>query len=276
MLYHPYQGPQSIYFAALRSFVYLNIFKAVLDKACPPPQAEEFGIDSVEWDTISASLFLTTRGDVYVIAVEAKDGDNRPPSPATIRNSGDGDGGTHIGNTTRTVAAWAMATVTNPDVPARLILYGLLPERGYELYAYAENGEGRRGGYKNGDLSLLFSVEPGPSEMSSAMVAATCLYAKTAREPDEELDVPWECLSEAEKMAEALAALSDPVVSRAARESALDPPTAEDIIRCETDLVSRNRWRSFCRWWTAEGAGGAERAAFLLRECIFAAQQSEV
>jgi len=120
--------------------------------------------------------------------------------------------------------------------------------------------------------------------MSSALVAATRLAARTAREPDEDLDVPWKDLSQSEQVAEALAALADPRVARAAREAALDPPTADDLApgRCEANPVSRNKWRSFCRWWTTAVSGGkeaggrTERSAFLLRECIFAAQQPEV
>lgn len=291
---------------------------------------EEFVIDAEEWDSVSASLYLTKRGEVYVVALEAGtlaggsgdgegDGDRNsgdgngggpPPSPATVRRGGDGGGGTRVGDgrgggggggsCTRIIAAWATATIANPDVPARLVLSGLSPERDYELYAYGENGVGGRlgragssggGGIGVENSTSVFSVEPAPSGMSAALVAATRLPARTAREPDEELDVPWKDLSESEQMAEALAALADPLVARAAREAALDPPTAEDLApgRCEANPVSRNKWRSFCRWWTTAvrggngggggiggGAGGTERSAFLLRECVFAAQQPEV
>lgn len=262
------------------------VLQAALDKACAPPLVEDFVVDSEEWDSVSASLYLSKRGEVYVVALEAggeRAGDP-PPSPTTVRCGGGGRGGTNLagGRCTRVVAAWATATIANPDVPARLVLSGLSPEQDYELYAYGENAVvGRLG--SGGEGAPSFSVEPAPSGMSSAQVAATCLAATTAREPDEELDVPWKDLSELEQVAEALAALTDPVVARAAREAALDPPTAEDLApgRCEADPVSRNKWRSFCRWWTAvhrNGAagGGTERSAFLLRECIFAAQQPEV
>lgn len=258
------------------------MFQAALDKACAPPLVEDFVVDSEEWDSVSASLYLAKRGEAYVVVLEAggEGGGGSPPSPTTVRRGGDGGGGTRV------VASWATATVTNPDVPARLVLSGLSPERDYELYAYGENAVGGRLGSGGGseDSTTTFSVEPAPSGMSSAQVAATCLAAKTAREPDEELDVPWKDLSESEQVAEALAALADPLVARAAREAALDPPTAEDLApgRCEADPVSRNKWRSFCRWWTTAvnrrggAAGGTERSAFLLRECIFAAQQPEV
>lgn len=293
---------------------------------------EEFVIDAEEWDSVLASLYLTKRGEVYVVALEAGtlaggsgdgdghgDGDDNanggadnggsgppPPSPTTVRRGGDGGGGTRVGGggggCTRVIAAWATTTIANPDVPARLVLSGLSPERDYELYAYGENGIGGRlgrgcggggGGVENSSNTSVFSVEPAPSGMSPALVAATRLPARTAREPDEELDVPWKDLSESEQVAEALAALADPLVARAAREAALDPPTADDLApgRCEADPVSRNKWRSFCRWWTTAvsggnggngggggggGAGGTERSAFLLRECVFAAQQPEV
>lgn len=255
---------------------------------------EEFVIDSAEWDRVSASLYLTKRGEVYVVAVEAGAA-GTPPSPATVRLGGDSDPAGS--GSTQAVAGSASATVTNPDVPARLTLSGLSPERGYLLYAYGENSVGgRRGAGFRGDgdghggdatTSGVFSMEPAPSGMSAALVAATRLEARTEREPDEELDVPWKDLSESEQMAEALAALTDPVVARAAREAALDPPTAEDLApgRCAASPVSRNKWRSFCRWWAtavgsngggAAGGGGTERSAFLLRECVFAAQQPEV
>ena len=241
---------------------------------------------------MSTSLFLTKRGEVYVVALEIDGedgGGNSPPSPRTVRCGGDGGGGgTHVGDggRTRVVAAWAMATIANPDVPARLVLSGLSPERDYELYAYGENAVGGRGG-GGGDGEgggFAFFVEPAPSGMSPTLVAATRLAARTAREPDEDLDVPWKDLSESEQVAEALAALADPRVARAAREAALDPPTAEDLApgRCEANPVSRNKWRSFCRWWTTavssskEAGGRTERSEFLLRECIFAAQQPEV
>lgn len=261
-----------------------TVFQAALDKACSPPLVEDFVVDSEEWDSVSASLFLTKRGEVYIVAVEAggEGGGDTPPSPTIVRRGGDGgEGG-------RVIAASATATIANPDVPARLVLSGLSPERDYELYAYGENAVGGRlgsgGGGGSDDSAAMFSVEPAPSGMSSAQVSATCLATRTAREPDEELDVPWKDLSESEQVAEALAALSDPLVSRAVREAALDPPTAEDLApgRCEADPVSRNKWRSFCRWWTAAvsrnggAGGGTERSAFLLRECIFAAQQPEV
>lgn len=265
-------------------------------------------VDSEEWDSVSASLYLTKRGEVYVVALEAATGDGRgdpPPSPVTVRRGGDTTAG---GPGTRVVASWGTAIVANPDVPARITLPGLLPERQYELYAYGENGIGGRlgnsglsigagggggGGGCDASTTCMFSVEPAPSGMSAELVAKTRLPATTAREPDEDLDVPWRDLSESERMTEALAALSDPVVARAAREAALDPPTAEDLApgRCEADPVSRNKWRSFCRWWPTAvrggsgggggGNGGAvggvsERSAFLLRECVFAAQQPEV
>lgn len=266
------------------------MFQAALDKACTPPLVEDFVVDSEEWDSVSASLYLTKRGEVYVVALEAgSEGDrDSPPSPTTVRRGGDGGGGIRVdgGRCTRAVAAWATATITNPDVPARLVLSGLSPEREYELYAYGENAVGGRLGSGGGseDGAATFSVEPAPSGMSSALVAATCLAARTAREPDEKLDVPWKDLSESEQVAEALAALADPLVARAAREAALDPPTADDLApgRYEADPVSRNKWRSFCRWWTTAvsrnggSGGGTERSAFLLRECIFAAQQPEV
>lgn len=259
---------------------------------------EEFVIDSVEWDCVSASLYLTKRGEVYVVAVEAGagGGHDTPPSPATVRLGGDGDGASLGGGCTQAVAGSASATVANPDVPARLTLSDLSPERDYLLYAYGENGVGGRlgagfrgDGCHGGDptTSGVFSMEPAPSGMSAALVTATRLEARTEREPDEELDVPWKDLSESEQMAEALAALMDPVVARATREAALDPPTAEDLAlgRCAANPVSRNKWRSFCRWWAtavgsngggAAGGGGTERSAFLLRECVFAAQQPEV
>ncbi|CAM9185466.1 unnamed protein product, partial [Laminaria digitata] len=288
---------------------------AALDKACAPPLAEDFVVDSEEWDSISASVYLTKRGDVYVVALEAgssnsssnrnsnsgssNSGNKRgeggsgplpPPSPLDVRGGGDGGGGTLVGGTLRIIAAWATATVNNTDVPARLTLPGLSPERDYELYAYAENGAGRESaststagcGRPSSPTTTPtptpnpFSVEPATSGMSQAQVAGTRLVARTAREPDEELDVPWKDLSEAEKMVEALAALNDQSVARAARGAALDPPTAEDLARCETNPVSRNKWRSFCRWWAAGGGGEAERTAFLLRECVFAAQQPEI
>lgn len=254
-----------------------------LNKACAPPLTEEFAVDSEDWNSVSASLYLTKRGDVYVVAVETIDAEAQPspppaPAPAAVRD-GVGDG----------IVAWTTATVTNPDVPVRLTLTGLSPERAYELYAYAENGAGRVGGGNGGDggeeiqgrivemdAARFFSVEPAPSGMSDVLVGATRLAARTTQEPDEELDVPWEDLSEEGKMAEALAALSDPGVARAARQAGLDAPSADDLARCETDMVSRNKWRSFCRWWADRGAGTAERSAFLLRECVFAAQQPEV
>ncbi|CAM9879335.1 unnamed protein product [Scytosiphon promiscuus] len=187
--------------------------ESALDKACAPPVVEDFVVDSEEWDSVSVSLYLTKRGEVYVVA--------------------------------RVTASWGMATVTNADVPARITLPGLSPERQYELYAYGENGVGGRDG------TCMFSVEPAPSGMSAELVAATLLSATTAREPDEDLDVPWKDLPESEQMTEALAALADPLVARAAREAALDPPAAEDLApgRCEADPVSRNKWRSgprFC------------------------------
>lgn len=259
------------------------MFQDALNKACSPPLVEDFVVDSEEWDSVSTSLYLTKRGEVYIVAVEAGGGEGGggpPPSPTTVRRGGDGGGGTRV------IAASATATIANPDVPARLVLSGLSPERNYELYAYGENAVGGRLGSGGGseESAATFSVEPAPSGMSSAQVAATCLAARTAREPDEELDVPWKDLSEPEQVAEALAALADPLVARAAREAALDPPTAEDLAlgRCEADPVSRNKWRSFCRWWTTAAGrnggagGGTERSAFLLRECIFAAQQPEV
>lgn len=251
-------------------------------------------MDSEEWDSISASVYLTKRGDVYVVAVEENTVEGvhpapPAPSPSTVRNGGS------AATTTTTpgvvVTSWATATVTNPDVPARLTLSGLLPERDYALYAYAENGAGRLSGARRsivggegtgarlgtgGAEEWRFSVEPAPSGMSPALVEETRLVVRTAREPDEELDVPWEELSEGGRMAEALAALSDAVVARAAREAAVNAPTPEDLLRCKADPVSRNKWRSFCRWWASSGAGAAERAAFLLRECVFAAQQPEV
>lgn len=266
----------------LRCLAAQIVFQVALDKACTPPLVEDFVVDSEEWDSLSVSLFLTKRGELYVVALEAdgEDGGHPPPSPSTVRRGGDGDGGTRL------VASWATATITYPDVPARLVLSGLSPELDYELYAYGENAVGGRLGRGDGseDSAATFSVEPAPSGMSSVQVAATFLAARTAREPDEELDVPWKDLSESEQVAEALAALADPLVARAAREAALDPPTAEDLApgRCEADPVSRNKWRSFCRWWTAAmsrnggAGGGTERSAFLLRECIFAAQQPEV
>lgn len=260
---------------------------------------EEFEVDAEAWDSVSASLYLTKRGEVYVVALEAgtlaggdEDGGGPPPSPATIRGGGDGGGGTRVGDggsggggCTRIIAAWATATVPNPDVPARLVLPGLFPERDYELYAYAENGVGGRVGRSGGgsggsgceNTTDVFSVEPAPSGMSPALVAATRLPARTAREPDEELDVPWKNLSESEQMAEALAALADPLVARAAREAALDLPTAEDLApgRCEANPVSRNKWRSFCRWWTtavnggsAGGGGGGDRKVRVLVEGV--------
>lgn len=228
---------------------------------------------------------------MFVVALEAGSGSiggsgilpPTPPSPATVRLGGDGGGGTCIGGDTRVVAAWVTATITNPDVPARLALLGLKPECDYELYAYAENGAGRRGaGYKgcgDGADGSMFSVEPAPAGMSAELVASTRLAARTAKEPAEELDVPWEDLSESDKMVEALAALNDPWVTRAAREAALDVPTADDLARCEEDPVSRNKWRSFCRWWAggvAAAGDSDERKAFLLRECVFAAQQPQV
>lgn len=202
----------------------------------------------------------------------------------TVRLGGDGGGGTRIGGDTRVVAAWATMTITNPDVPARLSLLGLKPECDYELYAYAENGAGRRragGGnmYSGGADDPMFCVEPAPAGMSAELVASTRLAARTAQEPDEELDVPWEDLSESEKMVEALAALNDPAVTRVARDAALDVPRAEDLAKHEADPVSRNKWRSFCRWWAGGVAAAGcsdERKAFLLRECVFAAQQPQV
>lgn len=264
--------------------------QAALDKACAPPLAEDFVVDSTEWDSISASVYLTKRGDIYMVALEASttsssgeggeggEGGGPPPSPLDVRGGGDGGGGTLVGGRVRIIAAWATATVANTDVPARLTLPGLSPERDYELYVYAEHEAGRESAAAGRGFSTdsSFSVEPAASGMSQAQVSATRLVARTAREPDEDLDVPWEDLSEPEKMAEALAALSDQAVARAARGATLDPPTAEDLPRCETNPVSRNKWRSFCRWWTAGGGGEAERAAFLLRECVFAAQQPEV
>lgn len=284
--------------------------QSALDKACAPPLVEDFVVDSEEWDAVSVSLYLTKRGEVYVVALEAAIGDGSgdpPPSPTTVRRGEEiGSGG---GQGRRVVASWGMATVANPDVPARITLSGLLPERHYELYAYGENGVGgrlgksdsnsRAGGFgdgsgcdaETGDANCMFSVEQAPSGMSAELVAATRLASTTAQEPDEDLDVPWKDLSEPEQMTEALAALADPLVARAAREAALDPPTAEDLTpgRCDADPVSRNKWRSFCRWWptavsgggsgvAAGGAagGGSERSAFLLRECVFAAQQPEV
>ncbi len=281
------------------------VFQSALDKACAPPLVEDFVVDSEEWDSVSTSLYLTKRGEVYVVALEADTnggggggGGDEPPSPRTVRCGGDDGGGrTRVGGggSTRVVAARAMATITNPDVPARLVLPGLSPERDYELYAYGENGVGGRvsgggggcgggGGGGEDGAAAFFSVEPAPTGMSPALVAATRLAARTTREPDEDLDVPWKDLSESEQVAEALAALADPRVARAAREAALDPPTAEDLApgRCEANPVSRNKWRSFCRWWTTAVSGGkeaggrTERSAFLLRECIFAAQQPEV
>lgn len=260
-----------------------SIFQDALDKACTPPLIEEFVVDSEDWNSVSASLHLTKRGDVYVVAVETVDADAQSsplpaPAPAAVR---DGVGGG--------IAAWTTATATNPHVPIRVTLTGLSPERSYVLYAYAENGGGRvgggdgndygvelQGGFIKMDTTRLFSVEPAPSGMSGALVKATRLVATTTREPDEELDVPWEDLSEEEKMAEALAALSDPGVARAARQAGLDVPSSEDLARREKEMVSKNKWRSFCRWWADRGASTAERSAFLLRECVFAAQQSEV
>lgn len=235
-------------------------------------------------------MYLTKRGDVYAIALEGKNESAPPPSPLDVRGGGDGGGGTLFGGgSVRIIAAWAMTTVTNTDVPARLTLPGLSPECDYELYVYAENnvgreggGRGRGGGGGGGEGGAAecgptsFSVEPATSGMSQAQVSETRLAARTAREPDEELDVPWKDLSEPEKMAEALAALNDQAVARAARAAALDPPTAEDLAKCDSNPVSRNKWRSFCRWWAAGGGGEVERAAFLLRECVFAAQQPEV
>lgn len=269
----------------------LSAKQAALDAACAPPMTEEFAIDSEEWSSISASVYLTKRGDVFVVALEAGSGSNSgsgnlprtPPSPATVRSGGDGAGGTCIGSHTRVVAAWATATITNPDVPARLTLMGLKPECDYELYAYAENGAGRRRAdgneYGGGTDDIMFCVEPAPAGMSTELVASTHLAARTAQEPDEELDVPWEDLSESEKMVEALAALNDPAVARAAREAALDVPRTEDLAKCEADPVSRNKWRSFFRWWAGGIAAAGcsdERKAFLLRECVFAAQQPQV
>ncbi|CAM9293181.1 unnamed protein product, partial [Hapterophycus canaliculatus] len=254
--------------------------ESALDKACAPPLVEEFVVDSEEWDSVSASLYLTKRGEVYIVALEATTGndcDDSPPSPTTVRRGEDTAGGGGRGN--RVVASWGTAIVTNPDVPARITLTGLSPERCYELFAYGENRVGGRLGKgessnissvgssgdgggcdarKGGD-TRMFSVEPSPSGMPAELVAATRLAATTAREPDENLDVPWRDLSESEQITEALAALSDPLVARAAREAALDPPTAEDLApgRCEADPVSRNKWRSFCRWWpTAVGGAG--------------------
>ncbi|CAM9500924.1 unnamed protein product, partial [Sphacelaria rigidula] len=256
-----------------------------LNKACAPPVIEEFAVDSEGWNTVSVSLYLTKRGDVYVVAVETVSDDEaqqsspRPPHPppAVVQN-GVGAG----------IVAWTTGTVTNPDVPLRLLLTDLSPEREYALYAYAEHGGGRVGGAGGGgggdgagavdsmEYDHFFSVESAPSGMSAALVAATRLDTRTASEPDEELDVPWDDLREEEKVVEALAALSDPVVARAARKAGLDTPTADDLARCETDMVSRNKWRSFCRWWADRGVSTAERTAFLFRECVFAAQQPEV
>ncbi|MEM7512764.1 MAG: hypothetical protein AAF388_17665 [Bacteroidota bacterium] len=115
--------------------------KTALDKACAPPLVEEFVVDSEEWDSISAALYLTRRGEVFVVALEASADDragDRPPSPLTVRRGE--DGGSHgAGEGKRVIASWATAIVVNPDVPARITLTGLLPERNYELYAYAEN-----------------------------------------------------------------------------------------------------------------------------------------
>lgn len=226
------------------------------------------------------SLHLTKHGKVYLVAMEAADESSpaRPPSPLTVRNGGTRGQDAQIDDSTRSVAAWVTASVPNPYVPLRLTLTGLLPESNYELFAYAENEGGRRGGARWGsgeDAAVLFSLDPVPSGMSADMVKATRLTTKTAPEPAEELDIPWEHLSEGEKMTEALAALGDPVVKRAVREMALDAPTAEDLKRIETDAISRNKWKRFCRWWTF-GAGWEERRAFLSRECVFAAQQPEV
>lgn len=233
------------------------------------------------------SVYLTRRGDVYVVAMEADNGDEAAPTPLTVRCGGNYGDGSCAGENTRVIAAWATAAVSNPDVPARLALVGLIPEVDYELYAYAESGNGRRSDASKGikgvgssgstiDLATMFSVDPAPSGMSAELVAATRLTATTEREPDENLDIPWEDLPETEKIAEALAALSDPAVARAARAAALDPPTADDLSKSDLDPVSRNKWRSFCRWWAGGGGERTERETFLLRECIFAAQQAEV
>lgn len=225
-------------------------------------------------------LHLTKRGKVYLVAVEAADESSPapPPSPLTIRDGGSGGRDAKIDNNARSVAAWVTASVPNPYVSLRLTLTGLLPENNYELFAYAENEEGgRRGGARWGsgeDATAMFSLDPVPSGMSADLVKATRVTAKTAPEPAEELDIPWEYLSEGEKITEALAALGDPVVKRAVREMAFDAPTAVDLKRIETDAISRNKWKSFCRWWTF-GAGWEERRAFLFRECVFAAQQPE-
>lgn len=243
------------------------LLQEMLDKACAPPLAEELTVDSVECNSVEASVYLTKRGDVFVVAVEADAGE--PPTPAMVKD-GCGPG----------VVAWARATVTNPGIQVQVTLPGLKPECEYTVFAYAETGAGRREVEMvlgpEGEALMCFSSEPAPSGMSADLVMNTCQITRTAREPEEELDVPWEALSEEEKKVETLAALSDPAVTRAVREAAIDTPTPDDMEQCNVNPMSRNKWRSFCRWWTSGANGKVERSAFLLRECVFAAQQPEV
>lgn len=212
------------------------------------------------------SIYSSKRGEVFVVALDA--GSRPPPAPETVRG-GRGQG----------VVAWATASVTNPDLPVHLKLSGLQSEHEYDLYAYAESGAGRKTAEiiegPHGERLMVFSSEPAPAGMSANSVEETRLTLRTAREPGEELDLPWEALSEEDKMAEAMAALSDPAVAKVVREMGLDYPTSDGLARGSGDTVSRNKWRAFCRWWSVTDRGKAERSAFLLRECIFAAQQPE-
>ncbi|CAM9512956.1 unnamed protein product, partial [Discosporangium mesarthrocarpum] len=78
--------------------------------------------------------------------------------------------------------------------------------------------------------------------MSELEVAATVRPGvRTAREPDEDLNLPWEAMREEEKRAEVLAALRDPSVARAASDAKLDIPTVGDVQREEADPVSKNK-----------------------------------
>ncbi|CAM9451356.1 unnamed protein product, partial [Choristocarpus tenellus] len=234
---------------------------------CAPPLVEQLRMVSATCNGITVSAKITKKGVVVVALVPA---DSPPPRAESFHKGMTQDGIGKESQLESSLSAWGSASVTNPSITTFVVLEGstITADTEYDLYAYAEHPQGKKAGESSG--------------MSSAEVAVTVRKRiRTAKESEEDLDLPWEELQEDGKLAEALAALRDPLVVKAALEANIDLPRPEDLRRVEIDPVAKITWRSFKRWWAgAGGAGGREfgqaRRDFLLRECIFAAQQPEI